>query len=115
MKPVSRAHARCWMKRNLGWSVLVASTMLVLAACGDKGGTLIVTASNIDGASGKVTLESTSTHDEGVEIDCSAGCTIPLDEGAQVTLTQSPAEGYYFGGWSGYCTGLRPAASRSDL
>jgi hypothetical protein len=105
MKPVSRAHGRCWMKWNLGWSVVVASTMLVLAACGDGGGTLTVTVSSIDGASGKVALESTPAHDEGVEIDCSAGCTISFDEGTQVTLTQSPAEGYYFGGWSGYCAG----------
>ena len=39
-------------------------------------------------------------------IDCGAACSADFDLGALVTLTATPAQGSYFAGWSGACTGL---------
>ncbi len=39
-------------------------------------------------------------------IDCGTACSADFDLGTLVTLTATPAQGSYFAGWSGACTGL---------
>jgi phospholipase C len=38
-------------------------------------------------------------------IDCPSTCTANFAKGTQVTLSENPGSGGYFGGWSGGCTG----------
>lgn len=48
-------------------------------------------------------------------ITCGGDCTEELDEGIEVTLTASPAEGYRFAGWSGVaCSGTGPCTVTMD-
>jgi len=38
-------------------------------------------------------------------ITCGSDCSEPYLSGTPVTLSATPASGYYFSGWSGACTG----------
>jgi hypothetical protein len=38
-------------------------------------------------------------------IDCGSTCSVYFASGTQVTLTETPASGYNFAGWSGACSG----------
>jgi len=38
-------------------------------------------------------------------INCSTSCAASFEKGSQVTLTAIPDSGYFFGGWSGSCSG----------
>jgi uncharacterized repeat protein (TIGR02543 family) len=38
-------------------------------------------------------------------IDCGSDCREPYPSGTPVSLSATPATGYYFSGWSGACAG----------
>jgi hypothetical protein len=67
---------------------------------------LTVSKTNVAGASGTVT--SVTAPAGATEISCGATCTASHPYGDMVTLTATPAAGFYFGGWSGDCTGFSP-------
>ena len=46
----------------------------------------------------------------GPGINCGGDCSEPYLSGTVVTLTATPASGYYFSGWSGACTGTEGCA-----
>ena len=41
-------------------------------------------------------------------IDCGSSCTASYADGTTVTLTATPAEGSFFAGWTGACSGTAP-------
>ena len=43
-------------------------------------------------------------------INCGSDCSEPYSNGTAVTLSATPASGYYFGGWSGACVGTGECA-----
>jgi len=65
---------------------------------------------NCTGGSGQFTLSVTDvgngtvTSNDG-HINCGTTCSYNYDNGAQVTLTATPASGWTFAGWSGACSG----------
>jgi hypothetical protein len=64
---------------------------------------LAVTNTPIAGASG--TLTSLSVPAPTTEISCGSTCTTSLVYNTTVTLTATPTANFYFGGWSGDCSG----------
>jgi hypothetical protein len=44
-----------------------------------------------------------------------AGASCTVDAGSSVTLTETPAAGYRFGGWSGACSGSAPICTFSNV
>src|SRR5690349_5871364 len=64
---------------------------------------LAVKVANVGAAGGSVHIK-----DNGAlpPIDCSSDCTQRFDPRADAILDASPAPGFYFGGWSGDCSGL---------
>ncbi len=89
-------------KRSAAITAALLAAALLAQACGDDGpsGPPPTHALNVKLAgtgAGKVTSEPAG-------IDCSAAggaCSASFDEGTQVTLTATPAEGMEFVGWSG--------------
>ena len=47
-------------------------------------------------------------------IKCGTTCSAGFVLGSQVTLTASPSNGYYFGGWGGACSGIDPCVVTMD-
>jgi hypothetical protein len=65
--------------------------------------TLSVTKNVVDNASGTVTSTSTPVQPG---IDCGPTCTQTFANNSTVILKANPAAGYYFGGWTGDCSGF---------
>ena len=49
-----------------------------------------------------------------VGIDCGVDCSQDYDDGTAVTLSQTPASGFEFAGWSGDCTGTGACSVTMD-
>ena len=91
-----------------------------IVAGGDMGGspdlagpphTLTVATTAVGSASGSITGSSTPAQPN---LDCGATCMLSYDNGSTVTLTPKPVAGYYFGGWSGDCTGFASCSLTMD-
>lgn len=61
-----------------------------------------------DGANGSVSGTSSPPQPN---IDCGASCAQSYSVGTTVTLTANPAANWYFGGWTGACTGMSPTCT----
>jgi len=91
---------------SLGLALLTAASGLVLVGCGSSSTKtappgpssfqLTVTAP----AAGSGTVTSSPAG-----INCPTTCSASFAQGTQVTLTATPGTNYFFGGWSGGCTG----------
>src|SRR5580698_2844032 len=81
---------------------VAGSICLVLSGCGGGGSSSLPTGSvqlSVQ-ASGGGTVSSNPAG-----INCGQACTASFSNGAQVTLTATPAANSYFAGWSGACSG----------
>ncbi|MGC4000805.1 MAG: hypothetical protein QM767_26480 [Anaeromyxobacter sp.] len=48
-------------------------------------------------------------------LDCGTACAAPFDEGTEVTLTATAADGSTFAGWGGACSGTDPCQVTLDV
>jgi hypothetical protein len=89
--------------------VLLASTVLALAACGGGGGSPTPPPT----PTGNVLSVSVSGTGRVVSapagVDCGSACNARFDAAASVTLSATPGAGQVFGGWGGDCTGTAPS------
>jgi hypothetical protein len=83
-------------------SVTLDAARNVTASFAPTSGTLSV----IKGAGGTVTSAPAG-------IACGSTCSAAFPVGSALTLTETPASGYAFSGWSGLCSGTSPTCSIS--
>jgi phospholipase C len=98
---------------NFCFTILCAFSALLLASCG--GGSPSTTTTGSGGGSGSttsyqltVTAPATGAGtitSSPAAINCPGSCTASFTQGTKVTLTGTPGANYFFGGWSGSCTG----------
>lgn len=68
------------------------------------GVTLTVTVSGVDGASGEISSMAYG-------VACGQECVVTVPRGTVVDLSESPAGGFFFGGWGGACSGFEETCS----
>src|SRR5258708_35030461 len=93
-------------RRTYGLALLTAVSAMVLTGCQGLHTAPLTNASSTiqltvtSPASGSGTITSSPAG-----INCPTTCTASFNPNTQVTLTATPGTNFFFGGWSGSCTG----------